>query len=61
MKGLKLFYFTVGGILILSSALAFVYFTLFGYRATGYQWISAVILLTAGSIFMAIGNELERP
>lgn len=60
MKGLKLFYFTVGGILILTSAIAFVYFLLFGYRATGYQVLAAFVLGITGAIFMTIGHDMER-
>lgn len=60
MKGLKLFYFTVGGILILTSAIAFVYFLLFGYKATGYQLLAATVLGGVGSIFMTIGHDMER-
>lgn len=60
MKGLKLFYFTVGGILILTSAIAFIYFLLFGYKATGYQLIAAFVLGTVGSVFMTIGQDLEK-
>lgn len=59
MKYTKLFYFTVGGILILTSAIAFIYFTLFGYKAAVGQWISAGILGLTGAIFLAIGDGLE--
>lgn len=60
MKGLKLFYFTVGGILILTSSIAFIYFLLFGYKATGYQLLAACVLGIVGAIFMTIGHDLER-
>ena len=60
MKGLKIFYFTVGGILILSSAIAFTYFLLFGYKSTGYQLLAAFVLGIVGSIFMTIGHDMEK-
>lgn len=60
MKGVKIFYFTVGGILILTSAIAFIYFLLFGYKATGYQLLAATVLGVVGAVFMTIGHDMER-
>jgi hypothetical protein len=60
MKSTQVFYFVVGGMLILTSGIAFLYFTLFGKDATLQQWISALMLGSIGSIFLTIGNDMGK-
>jgi len=57
---MKLIYYSYGGIILVSSSIAFVYFTLFKYQATLTQWFSAAILGVIGMVFLFVANELEH-
>lgn len=57
MKKLQLLYFVIGGLMLLTTAIAFLYFTLFDYRASGYQWLSAAILGVIGVTFLAVAAD----
>ncbi len=55
-----LIYWCYGGFLLLTSSIAFIYFTLFGYKATIVQWLSAVILGVIGAVFLLIADEKQK-
>ena len=57
---MQYFYFAIGGLLILSTAIAFLYFILFDYGASGQQWVAAIILGFVGTVFVTIGNDLAK-
>ncbi len=50
-------YFAYGGLLLLSSAIGFVYCLLFNIDATVQQWAATFILGVVGAIFMLIADD----
>ena len=57
---MQIFYYTVGGLVLVTSAISFLYFTLFNYGATATQWTSALLLGGVGVVFTIVGNELSK-
>lgn len=58
MKQQQRLFFITGGLLLLTSATAFLYFTLFRYDATLIQWVSAIMIFILGVASVSVGNEL---
>jgi hypothetical protein len=56
---LKLYY-SVGGILMTTSALAFAYTILFNYKATFAQYSAGIFILAAGALFMGIAGDMKN-
>ena len=54
-------YFVFGGMLLITSAVGFIYFTLFSYDAQWEQWLSACILGVVGSIFLGVSGDYAPP
>ena len=53
-------FFYIGGMIILTTIILFLYFVLLRGETNFMQWLAAILLAGIGASFMAIGNKDGR-
>lgn len=59
MNKFSKFYLYTGGIILVTTAIGFLYMVLFDNEFGGLQWLAAGVLALIGGIFMACGHYME--
>ncbi len=49
-------YWSIGGLLLITSTIAFLYFVLFNYKPSWSQWFADVVLGVVGALFMKLAD-----
>lgn len=59
MNKFSKFYLYLGGIILITTVLAFLYMVLFAQSFEPIQWFAAGVLALVGGIFMSVGHIMD--